>query len=83
MVAGGCSGADELAVGWAVDAQVDYRVFPARWRVEGKVAGPVRNQRMLDVCHPVLVVAFPGGRGTGDMVRRAQGAGVEVRVVEG
>jgi hypothetical protein len=29
----------------------------------------------------VLVVAFPGGRGTADMVARARAAGVEVREV--
>jgi UDP-N-acetylmuramoylalanine-D-glutamate ligase len=33
---------------------------------------------MLDVGKPDLVVAFPGGRGTADMVRRAKEAGVEV-----
>jgi hypothetical protein len=33
---------------------------------------------MLDEGRPTLVVAFPDGRGTADMVRRARGAGVEV-----
>jgi hypothetical protein len=42
------------------------------------VAGHRRNQRMLDEGKPDLVVAFPGGRGTADMVRRAKAAGVEV-----
>ena len=40
-------------------------------------AGPVRNARML-VEKPDLVIAFPGGPGTADMVRRARAAGVEV-----
>lgn len=30
------------------------------------------------VARPDLVVAFPGGRGTADMVRRATAAGIEV-----
>ena len=38
----------------------------------------LRNQRMLDEGKPDLVVAFPGGRDTADMVRRARSAGVEV-----
>jgi hypothetical protein len=33
---------------------------------------------MLDDGKPELVVAFPGGRGTADMMRRAREAGVEV-----
>jgi len=44
-------------------------------------AGPRRNQIMLDNFRPDLVIAFPGGRGTADMVRRAVAAGVEVRQV--
>lgn len=43
-------------------------------------AGPRRNQKMLDLGAD-LVVAFPGGTGTADMVHRAQKAGVEVRRV--
>lgn len=33
---------------------------------------------MLDEGKPDLVVVFPGGTGTADMVRRAKKAGVEV-----
>ena len=43
----------------------------------GRKAGPIRNQQMLDEGRPSLVVAFPGGRGMADMVRRARNAGVE------
>lgn len=38
------------------------------------------NAAMLAHAKPDLVVAFPGARGTADMVRRARAAGV--RVVE-
>jgi hypothetical protein len=38
---------------------------------------------MLGQGHPDLVVAFPGGRGTADMVRRANAAGVRVMEVAG
>jgi hypothetical protein len=33
---------------------------------------------MLDEGKPQLVVAFPGGRGTADMIGRARAAGVPV-----
>jgi len=36
---------------------------------------------MIDEGKPDLVLAFPGGRGTDDMVRRAEKAGIEVRRV--
>jgi len=52
--------------------------FPPDWITEGRRAGPLRNQRMIDEGKPDLVIAFPGGRGTADMVRRARKARVEV-----
>ena len=35
-------------------------------------AGHIRNQQMIDEGKPDLVVAFPGGAGTADMIRRAK-----------
>ncbi len=55
--------------------------FRAEWDRLGKKAGPARNERMLRDGKPDLVIAFPGGRGTADMVRRALSAGVEVLTV--
>lgn len=53
---------------------------------EGKeydaAAGGARNQRMIDVGRPDLVLAAPGGKGTADMVRRARAAGIEVREIK-
>ena len=37
---------------------------------------------MLDEGKPDLVVAFPGGTGTADMIRRAKKAGVEVKEIK-
>lgn len=75
LIHGGADGADKLAAAWG--ARSDHtRVlsFPANWRKYGKRAGPLRNQRMLDEGKPDIVIAFPGGKGTADMVRRAEGA---------
>ena len=71
-------GADALAVEWAKARSVRGLGFRAMWDRDGKVAGPLRNQRMLKKMAPALVVAFPGGRGTADMTRRAKAAGVRV-----
>lgn len=40
-----------------------------------------RNQEMIDQGKPELVLAFPGGAGTADMVKRALKAGTEVREI--
>lgn len=44
-------------------------------------AGAYRNQEMVDSGIDVLI-AFPGGTGTADMVKRAKAAGVRVRKVQ-
>lgn len=78
VIHGGARGADTLAGRWASMEKIKVHVFPANWKRDGKAAGPIRNQRMLDEGAPDLVVAFPGGRGTADMVRRATAHGVKV-----
>jgi predicted Rossmann-fold nucleotide-binding protein len=78
IIEGGALGADRLARKWASRCAVPIVTYQADWQTHGKAAGPIRNQRMLDEGKPDLVVAFPGGRGTADMVRRAKAAGVRV-----
>lgn len=78
LVVGGARGADQLAADWAGMRGVQKQIFSADWEVRGRRAGPERNQRMLNEGKPHLVIAFPGGRGTADMMRRAKVAGVPV-----
>ena len=77
IVHGAAPGADTLADDWANLRDVLIEPHPADWAVHGRAAGPIRNQEMLDSGID-LVIAFPGGRGTADMVRRARAAGVKV-----
>lgn len=78
IISGAAKGADQMAIEWAVVNWCPFEEYPADWKKYGTRAGPIRNQQMLDKGKPDLVVAFPGGNGTKDMVRRAKKAGVEV-----
>ena len=78
IIHGDAPGADWMANSWAREYDIGVRAFPADWKRHGKAAGPMRNKQMLDEGMPDLVVAFPGGRGTADMVRQARAAGVRV-----
>jgi len=77
IVEGCARGADRLAELYAYDHRITLYHYPADWKMHGKAAGLIRNGQMLHA-RPDLVVAFPGGRGTADMVRRAQAAGVRI-----
>ena len=71
-------GADRLADAWCARRQAPVIRVPARGSALGRRAGAFRNQQMLELYHPALVVAFPGHLGTADMVLRARAAGVSV-----
>jgi hypothetical protein len=79
---GGAPGADTLAGEYAVRSGWQVHIFPADWKTYGNAAGPIRNQKLLDDFKPDVLVAFPGGRGTADMVRRARKREIEVREVD-
>ncbi len=78
LIHGAARGADTLAGDWAASRGVFTHAFPADWQRDGRAAGPIRNQRMLVEGKPDGVVAFPGGIGTADMIRRATAAGIKV-----
>ena len=78
VIHGAARGADALANEWAYQRHVRMWPFPAAWKRDGKAAGPIRNQRMLDEGMPNMVIAFHGGRGTADMIRRALTASIAV-----
>ena len=86
VIEGDARGADRLAGQLARERGWRLERYPADWTRHGKAAGFRRNARMLREGRPDLVVAFTVGplhesRGTADMVRRAQEAGVPVHLV--
>lgn len=78
LMCGGAPGADTLAWDWGWSHNFQCERYMADWKKHGKAAGPIRNQRMLEEGKPDIVLAFGGGRGTADMIRRARSAGVPV-----
>ena len=78
IIHGGARGADTLADVYAREAGIPVTVFPADWKGDGAAAGFIRNGRMLAEGKPDIMIAFPGGGGTADMVKRAWKAGVRV-----
>lgn len=78
---GGATGADAIAASWGIMHGVVVEEFLPDWRKYGTAAGPKRNGDMIKYGNPDLVVAFPGGNGTTDMVAKARQAGITVRIV--
>lgn len=83
---GGAAGADSLVDEIAREFDVRVKVFEANWTTYGKPAGVIRNAAManyLEMCeskgHTVEVIAFPGNRGTQDMIRQAESRQINVQ----
>lgn len=82
VIHGGANGPDSQAGACARRLGFEEIVEPADWKRYGRAAGPIRNQRMLDLHKPDKVLAFWDGTsaGTRDMIRRAKKAGIPVEV---
>ncbi len=97
IIHGAAKGADTLATEWAQARGIRVHAYLASWKDishpdalvkrtrSGKPydarAGHRRNLKMLEQGRPALVIAFRGGSGTADMVRRAHAARVRVVTV--
>lgn len=77
LVHGAARGADRLAGMWAKSRGLEVVEVPAAWDMYGKSAGYIRNSEMIKH-EPDTVVAFPGGKGTDNMIRLALKNGVTV-----
>lgn len=80
VVHGDCpTGADAMAAQWAKQCGIEVEAYPAEWDRYGKAAGPMRNQKMVDLGAD-LCIGFPiaGSRGTLHCMTRAYSAGIAV-----
>ena len=77
IIHGGAAGADSMAGALGKRLSVGVQPCPANWAKYGRGAGPIRNKEMLAL-QPAKVIAFPGGRGTANMVDQARAAGITV-----
>jgi len=81
IISGCATGADQHAIDWAVVHWAQLEEYPADWERYGKSAGHRRNATMLKFGKPDLVLAFPGGKGTANMIAQARAAGVPVKCI--
>lgn len=82
VIHGNAAGADDLADIWSRANEIPVIPFSADWGKFGKKAGTIRNKQMLEEGKPDLVIAFPGGKGTANMVQLAKEAGIEVKTIQ-
>lgn len=78
IISGAATGADSVALDFAKDNWLSFKEYPAEWSKHGKAAGPIRNAEMLEKENVTNVMAFPGGKGTADMIKKAKDRGIPI-----
>ena len=81
IVHGDARGADKQAGEIARTMGFRVEAHPAEWSKWGRIAGPKRNQKMLDLgADLVLAFQLNASTGTNDMILKAARAGVPVEI---
>jgi ABC-type Fe3+-hydroxamate transport system substrate-binding protein len=78
IIEGGARGADRGARTFAIYMNIPFETYFADWDKYGKGAGPIRNKQMIVEGKPDMVIAFPGGHGTANMIKQATNAGIKI-----
>ena len=75
IVSGGAEGVDKCAIklGLRCDLIRKITVIKANWKELGKIAGYMRNKKMAQYAD--MLFAFPGGKGTNNMIKTMKGLG--------
>jgi len=86
LIHGNCRGADKISGRVGDELSFNVKKYDAKWERDGDAAGPIRNQLMLEENPDIdLVLAFHANlgesRGTADMLRRAEKAGIPAKVI--
>ena len=79
VVCGMAPGVDTLGQRWALTHNIPVARFPARWELDGKSAGYLRNTRMAEYADALIAVTT-GSSGTAHMIRTAEVRGLKVFV---
>ena len=82
IIHGAATGADMLGERWAKANEIPHCGIPAKWKIHGKAAGPIRNVWMAENMRIQHVIAFPGDRGTRSMIEAAKDKEISVTEID-
>ena len=71
IITGGCRGADTMAHAYARHKGYKTKVILAKWKMQGRAAGPIRNTKMARAGHATIAFVSKNSNGTLDMIRQA------------
>jgi hypothetical protein len=82
LIHGSVTGVGIAAEAWARSSGTPVVRYPPNWKLYGKKAEGLRDAFMIEDSRPDLVLAFPGGRHTADLIQKAIDAKIVVLAVQ-
>ena len=80
VISGCARGADTFGEQYAHEHGIPVERHPADWEHLGRAAGPIRNHEMAQCAEALIAVLYPGSRGTENMIREAEAAGLKIHI---
>jgi len=80
IISGGATGADSMAVEFAVKNGVKLTVFQPDWKTHGRVAGPIRNKLIIESADALLAFWDGKSKGTKNSIDLAKKKGIPTNV---
>jgi hypothetical protein len=71
VICGETNGADVMGRKWAAEFGIPCKSMPANWTVHNEAAGPIRNQKMVDIADGAIFFWDGRSPGTKDCITRA------------
>jgi len=82
VVSGGARGVDEMAEIWAREMNLSAFVIKPNWKRWGRVAGPIRNSKIVELADSLVTFSSPDSTGTVDTLKKARKKGIPILHIE-
>ena len=83
IVTGDSAGTDSMALQYAQQHKMKFRIYRADWENYGKAAGPIRNKDLVHFCDKVVIFwdqKSPGTKTTLDLAKTANKRIIEIDI---
>ncbi len=74
--------ADLLGEQYAIERELECRIIPAKWKSQGKPAGPGRNAIMAGMADAAIVFQIGESSGSASMISESNKAGIPVKIIK-
>jgi hypothetical protein len=82
MYFGECAGVDKMALKYAKENELPYRIYYADWKTHGLKAGPLRNKDMIDISTHLLAFLSKDSKGTKNAISLAKKQNLHITIID-